>query len=142
MAAFRTLAAELGLAAHVLFPGAMPAAQALPLGRVLVMPSRAESFPYVVLEAGAAGMPMIATDVGGIPEIVAGSDTGLVPPGDVTALARAMAAHLGSPETARAKARRLRALIARRFTVAGMATSIMAFYEAKGASGQRPRLAS
>ena len=39
------------------------------MGRMLVMPSRAESLPYVMLEAAAAGLPIIATRVGGIPEI-------------------------------------------------------------------------
>ena len=53
----------------VSFPGPMPARQAFRLGRTLVVPSRAESMPYVVLEAAAARMPMIATNVGGIPEI-------------------------------------------------------------------------
>ena len=44
-------------------------AQAFAMGRMLVIPSRAESLPYVVLEAAAAGVPIIATRVGGIPEI-------------------------------------------------------------------------
>ena len=67
-------------------------AQAFALGRILVVPSRAESLPYVVLEAAAAGVPIIATNVGGIPEIF-GPDAGeLVPPGDPTALARAIGA--------------------------------------------------
>ena len=39
------------------------------MGRMMVIPSRAESLPYVVLEAAAAGVPIIATGVGGIPEI-------------------------------------------------------------------------
>ena len=47
----------------------MPARQALALGRVMVVPSRTESLPYIVLEAAAAGKPLIATKVGGIPEI-------------------------------------------------------------------------
>ena len=51
------------------FHGPMPAREAFALGRVLVVPSRAESLPYVVLEAAAAGVPLIATRVGGIPEI-------------------------------------------------------------------------
>ena len=50
-----------------------------------VVPSLAESFPYVVLEATAAGLPLIATNVGGIPEIVADTDTALLKSNDVTA---------------------------------------------------------
>ena len=61
---------------------------------MLVVPSRAESLPYIVLEAAAAGLPIIATNVGGIPEIF-GPDAGdLVPPGDPAALADAIAAAL------------------------------------------------
>ena len=60
----------------------MPAREAFRLGRTLVVPSRAESLPYIVLEAAAAGLPLLASDVGGIPEIVAGTDTDLLPPGD------------------------------------------------------------
>ena len=78
--AFERLAHGLGLAQHVSFTGAMPAAEAFPLGRTLVVPSRAESFPYIVLEAAAAGLPLIATSVGGIPEILAGFEANMSPP--------------------------------------------------------------
>ena len=67
--ALRDQVARLGLTERVRFLGHMPARQAFALGRLLVVPSRAESLPYVVLEAGGAGIPMIATGVGGIPEI-------------------------------------------------------------------------
>ena len=71
----------------------MPAREAFALGRALVVPSRAESFPYIVLEAAAAGLPLLATNVGGIPEIVSGTDTALLPPEDADALAQAMLRH-------------------------------------------------
>ena len=60
-------ARRLGLDAHVTFTGAMSARKAFGLGRIMVVPSLAESFPYVVLEAAAAGLPLISTSVGGIP---------------------------------------------------------------------------
>lgn len=126
--AFREHARRIGLEGRVTFPGAMPAAAAFKLGRVLVMPSRAESFPYIVLEAAAAGLPMIATDVGGIGEIVAGTDTRLVPPERADLLARAMREADESPEAARAKALRLRQSVAQRFTVAGMTDAVLAVY--------------
>lgn len=124
----RALASDLGLGDRVRFPGAMPASQAFPLGRVLAVPSRAESFPYVVLEAGAAGMPLIATNVGGIPEIVAGTDTGLVPPDDETGLAGALQSALEDPAAARARAQRLRVHVGKRFTAAGMTRAVLDFY--------------
>jgi len=48
---FKAMAQRLGLAGRVTFPGRLPAQTAFRLGRLLVMPSRAESFPYVVIEA-------------------------------------------------------------------------------------------
>ena len=59
----------------------MPARQAFALARTIVVPSRAEAMPYIVLEALAAGMPMIATAVGGIPEIFVGREHLLVATG-------------------------------------------------------------
>ena len=52
--AFERLAEELQLAGAVTFPGPLPAAQAFPRGRAIVVPSRAESLPYIVMEAAAA----------------------------------------------------------------------------------------
>jgi glycosyltransferase involved in cell wall biosynthesis len=127
-ASYKAMADELGLGSLVKFPGAMPAPAAFPLGRCLIVPSRAESMPYIVLEAAAAVMPLIATNVGGIPEIIAGTDTPLLPPGDVDALARAMQGFLSAPEEAKVRAARLRAAVAERFTVARAATEVLAFY--------------
>jgi glycosyltransferase involved in cell wall biosynthesis len=125
---FKSLADELGLGGLVSFPGAMPARTAFPLGRSLVVPSRAESMPYIVLEAAAAGMPLIATNVGGIPEIVNGTDTPLMPPGDVEVLERAMQGFLADPSDAKARAERLKAAVAARFTVGRAADEVLAFY--------------
>ena len=128
--ALKAKVAALGLVERITFTGALPARDAFSLGRVMVVPSLAESFPYVVLEAAAAGLPLISTDVGGIPEIVAGTDTALIPPGSVPALVSALNATLADPEAARAKALRLRANVERKFTVAGMTSDILAFYAA------------
>jgi glycosyltransferase involved in cell wall biosynthesis len=131
-AEFKALSRRLGLDAQVTFPGAMPAARAFPLGRVLAMPSRAESFPYIVLEAAAAGIPLVATAVGGIPEIVAGTDTKLVTADDVDALHAGLDAALREPAGASARAAMLRSAVAARFTVARMAADVEAFYRDAG----------
>ncbi|KAB2943695.1 MAG: glycosyltransferase family 4 protein [Hyphomicrobium sp.] len=126
--AFKALAHQLGLDAVVDFRDAMPARAAFALGRSLVVPSRAESMPYIVLEAAAAGIPLLATNVGGIPEIVNGTGTPLMPPGDAEALARAMQGFLDDPEGAKARAERLKTAVAERFTVARAADEVLAFY--------------
>lgn len=125
---FRNQSNALGLATRVRFPGAMPARRAFALGRSLVMPSRAESFPYIVLEAAAAAVPLIATSVGGIPEIVAGTNIELVRPDDGTALRAVMQRHLDQPEQAAADARALQRIVAERYTITTMATAIEEFY--------------
>ncbi len=84
-------------ASAIRFVGAMPARAAFALGRLLVVPSRAESLPYIVLEAAAAGLPLIATDVGGIPEIFGPDAAALVRPDDPAALAQAIGAALRNP---------------------------------------------
>ena len=67
-AKLRELVTTLGLDGSVRFLGHTPARQAFVHGRQMVVPSRADSLPYVVIEAGGAGIPMIASGVGGIPE--------------------------------------------------------------------------
>jgi len=91
-----TLEAErdsLGLAERVVFLGARgDVAELLPAADAFVMSSKSEGLPMVLLEAMAAGVPCVATAVGGIPQLF-GADRGLaVPPQDASALAVAMAA--------------------------------------------------
>jgi glycosyltransferase involved in cell wall biosynthesis len=127
-AACKAQVSKQGLDEVVTFVGALPVAEAFRLGRVLVVPSRTESFPYIVLEAAAAGLPVLATAVGGIPEIMAATDTRLIAPEDVAGLAQAMLDVLVEPEAARARAARLRESVARRLTVWGMTDGILDLY--------------
>jgi glycosyltransferase involved in cell wall biosynthesis len=118
----------LKLDAAVRFVGAMPAREAFTRGHVLVVPSRAESLPYIVLEAAAATVPMIATSVGGIPEIFGPDAANLVPAGDAAALARAITAALSEPAIARAATWRLRMRVGSAFSAAAMTQSVLAAY--------------
>jgi glycosyltransferase involved in cell wall biosynthesis len=69
---------------------------------LFVLPSRDDAFPTVLLEAQAAGVAVVASRAGGIPEIVEDGATGLlVPPGDAAALARALSALLADPAARR-----------------------------------------
>jgi glycosyltransferase involved in cell wall biosynthesis len=97
-----------------------------------VVPSLKESLPYVVLEGAAAGLPLVATNVGGIPEIVAETDTPLVPAGDDAALAELMRGVLVDRDAARARAERLKDNVAAKFTVARMTADILDFYRSAG----------
>jgi glycosyltransferase involved in cell wall biosynthesis len=116
------------------FVGAMPARTAFAHGHVLVVPSRAESLPYIVLEAAAASVPMIATSVGGIPEIFGPDAANLVPAGDAAALARAITATLAEPAIARAATWRLRMRVSSGFSAAAMTDSVLAAYHAARAA--------
>jgi glycosyltransferase involved in cell wall biosynthesis len=128
-AALRAHVASLSLDAVVRFLPAMPMRQALTRGKLVVIPSRAESMPYVVLEIAAAGRPMIATNVGGIPEIYGELSHLLVPPGDSPALAEAIRRCLADPAASAANAELLRARIAAGFSVDAMVDGVLAGYQ-------------
>ena len=70
----------LGMRERVSFHPPIPARHAFNMARCIVVPSRAEAMPYIVLEALAAGMPMIASAVGGIPEIFSEGSYALMNP--------------------------------------------------------------
>jgi glycosyltransferase involved in cell wall biosynthesis len=120
----------LGLTQAIRFLPAMPARKAQALGRVMVVPSRAESLPYVVLEAAASAKPLIATRVGGIPEIYGPLTNTLIPPEDAPALAAAIAASLKDLEAAAAVARQISARVAASFTTDAMVDGVLAGYKA------------
>ena len=117
-----------GLAGAVRFAPPMPAREAMALGRIMVIPSRAESLPYVVLEAAAAGKPLISTNVGGIPEIYGPLAPALVPAGDTPALAAAIAQAVENPEATNAIAQELRAQVAASFSADAMVEGVLAGY--------------
>ena len=98
------LAMTLGISKYVVFAGMRrDVEQILPLIDLFVLPSLYEGFGIAIIEAMAASRPVVATAVGGIPEIVVQGETGLlVPPGDVAGLAGAMCRILSHPERAAA----------------------------------------
>eukprot|EP00913_Durusdinium_trenchii_P021313 g20026.t1 len=81
---------ELRLGDRIKMSAAMPAREAFALANTVVVPSRAEAMPYIVLEALAARKPVIASRVGGIPEVLGQESRALAAPGDADDLARIM----------------------------------------------------
>jgi len=77
---------------------AMPVREAFSRSSIVVVPSRNEAMPYIVIEALAAGKTVIASRVGGIPEILGADSDALVPPGNASALAGTMAKPLTVPD--------------------------------------------
>lgn len=119
---------RLNLSSSICFKPAMPGREALTLGRIVVVSSRSESLPYVVLEAAAGGKPLITTRVGGIPEIYGPLSDRLVPPRDPAALARAIAGTLDDPAGAAKTACQLRERVAASFSVKAMVDGVLAGY--------------
>jgi glycosyltransferase involved in cell wall biosynthesis len=123
------LVAHHGLIRHVAFYGALDAREAFTLGRIVVAPSRAESLPYVAMEAVAAGKTIIATDVGGLSEIFGPCRDRLIPRDDPAALAGAMLCALGKDEAAVAAEHAVLARhVAENFNVDVMVESGLAAY--------------
>lgn len=101
----RALARTLGLAERVHFCGALPsAASYLSAFDLLALSSRTEGTPMVILEAARASIPVVATAVGGVPDVL-GQDGGwLVPSEDPEALAHAIASALNHPDLSQTRA--------------------------------------
>jgi glycosyltransferase involved in cell wall biosynthesis len=97
-------------------------------GRLLVMPSRGDSMPYVVIEAAAAGIPMVAAAVGGIPEIFGPHADALFAPNIVGAMADAIETAIDNPSIALARANSLRERIFLHFSQNTMVEGVLAGY--------------
>lgn len=97
---------------------------------VFALPTRSEPFGKVVIEAMAGGAPVVATRVGGIPEIVTNTGLGtLIPPDDPAALADAVLALLIDPARRKAVAAQAMASVKSRFTMSAMLGHIQALYD-------------
>lgn len=129
--ALRQRADELGVTDRVVFAGYRDdAARVVAAADVFALPSWTEGLPLVVLEAMALGRPVVATTVGGTPELVADGETGLlVPPRDVGALTAALKRVLDDEGLRRrlGKAGRLR--VAERFSTEAMTRDVLAVYD-------------
>jgi glycosyltransferase involved in cell wall biosynthesis len=119
---------KLGLTEAIRFIGHVKARYAFSKGKLLVVPSRGDSMPYVVIEAAAAGIPMVAANVGGIPEIFDLNTEALFAPGLVGAMADAIQAALEDPVAAQACAKSLRERIFQHFSQKAMLEGVMAGY--------------
>jgi glycosyltransferase involved in cell wall biosynthesis len=132
-AAVEQQAREMGLGRSVVFTGFRPDVPALlaAMDCFVLASTRTEGVPQSVLQAFAAGVPVVARDTGGIPEVVTDGVTGtLVRDAAPEALAEAIAAVLGDPEAARARAAAARALVESRFSHAAAMDRLLAVYAA------------
>jgi glycosyltransferase involved in cell wall biosynthesis len=124
-------ASQLGLNGHVRFLGRVSdAASFMHLLDLFVFPSAWEAFGLVAAEAMASGVPVVGTNVGGLPEVVADGETGLVvPPAEPERLAQAIA-HLLCDEARRRQMalKAQRSVIERRFSTEAMADQTAALY--------------
>lgn len=124
----RALIETLGLGERVRLLGVVPARQALAQGRCMVVASLAESLPYVVLEGASAGLPVISTNVGGIPELFGPLSDRLIAARDEAALTQAMTRYMADPAAARREAAGHVDFIRRHFSVCAMTDGIEALY--------------
>jgi glycosyltransferase involved in cell wall biosynthesis len=127
-ATLHALCDKLNLGSAVRFLGHVKARFGFSKGRLLVVPSRGDSMPYVVIEAAAAGIPMIAANVGGIPEILGPFTDALVKPNAPDAMATAIAAALDDPAKAAERAKLLRERVFLYFSQRAMVEGVLAGY--------------
>jgi glycosyltransferase involved in cell wall biosynthesis len=125
------LAVRLGVGDRVVFAGLCREVPALlAASTVVVMPSLNEALSNSLLEAMAAGVPTVATRVGGTPEAMTDGESGLlVPPGDVRALAIRIGQLLDDRQMAAALGRAARRVVEQRFSLPRMVAATEQLYE-------------
>lgn len=131
-AALAQQVADAGISDQVLLAGARSdIADLMRTFSVFALPSIAEGMPVTLLEAMACGLPVVASRVGGIPELVLENNTGLlVPPADPQALAEALARYLQEPALAARHGGAGRARIEARYSIAAMLSGYTSLYDA------------
>lgn len=123
-------ARQRGLERHLRWHGMIPAAARLfPAFDVFVLSSRTEGTPIVLFEAMAAGVPIVATRVGGVPDVVSPAEAVLVAPGDPVALAEGIRSVYQDPAAARCRAHSARARLERDFNVETWLNRYAVIYE-------------
>jgi len=127
----QALLRENGLEELVWLPGARSDIASLLRGfDIFVLPSLAEGISNTILEAMASGLPVVATQVGGNPELVLPGVTGcLVPPGEPEAITRAIKRYLAEPELMRAHGRAGRERVESRFSIRTMVGEYLELYD-------------
>jgi glycosyltransferase involved in cell wall biosynthesis len=117
--ALRNLAQTLGIADRVLWRGAIANAERLFAAfDAFLLSSRTEGTPMVLLEAMAANIPIVATEVGGVPDVIDSSSARLVRAGDPSGIAIALTASLSEPDPTAIRVRRARDKLRQRFDIA------------------------
>ena len=142
MAAFRASVEARSLSGSVNILGPLPARVAFARARAVVLPSHHDSFPYVALEAAAAGKPLVATSTGGIPEIFGPLAARLVEPAKADALQTAMERFLDDDAQAMRDAQELRLHVRECFSLKRMVDEVGAVYATalEGGSARMKRL--
>lgn len=125
------LAEELKIVDRVVFAGRVSDEELMAwhnTAMVFVLPTLGDTFPLVVLDAMAAGKPVVASDVGGIPEQLGGEAGLTVPPGDPKALATAIQTVVSNPALASRYGQAGRRRVEQRFTWARVAENVESVY--------------
>jgi glycosyltransferase involved in cell wall biosynthesis len=127
---YRRMVEQKGLGRRIDFRPAMPITQAFGYSDIIVVPSRAEAMPYIVLEALAAEKTVIASRVGGIPEILGSDSEALIEPGRADLFGATMAKALTDPDWAKRTMPGPEAFHSR-FSAVVMARELEALYRAQ-----------